>query len=74
VPDTVWLTVPMALVLSGTFIVLAVTGAANDEPFANAVTDVPIDAICIELEHDVCTTIGEPARPRLAVPVDGYLW
>jgi putative membrane protein len=74
VPDAVWLTVPIALVLSGTFIVLAVTGAANDEPFSGSVTDVPIDAICTELEHDVCTTIGEARRPELAVPVDGYLW
>lgn len=74
VPDAVWLTVPLALVLSGTFVVLAVTGAANDEPFVNAVTDVPIDAICIELEHDVCATIGEPDRPELATAVDGYLW
>jgi ion channel-forming bestrophin family protein len=74
VPDTVWLTVPMALVLSGTFIVLAVTGAANDEPFSGSVTDVPIDAICTELEYDVCTTIGEAGRPEPAVPVDGYLW
>lgn len=74
VPDAVWLTVPLAVVLSATFIVLAVTGAANDEPFSGSVTDVPIDAICTELEHDVCATIGEPDRPSLAVPVDGYLW
>jgi ion channel-forming bestrophin family protein len=74
VPDAVWLTAPMALALSGTFIVLAVTGAANDEPFSGSVTDVPIDAICTELEHDVCTTIGETRRPELAAPIDGYLW
>jgi putative membrane protein len=74
VPEAVWLTVPLALVLSGTFIVLAVTGAANDEPFVGAVTDVPIDAICIELEHDVYATIGEAQRPEPAVAVDGYLW
>lgn len=74
VPEAVWLTVPLALVLSGTFIVLAVTGAANDEPFSNSVTDVPIDAVCTELEHDVCATIGEPDGPDLAVAVDGYLW
>jgi ion channel-forming bestrophin family protein len=74
VPDAVWLTVPLALILSGTFVVLAVTGAANDEPFTDTVTDVPVDAICTELEHDVCTTIGEAHIPRLLAPVDGYLW
>jgi putative membrane protein len=74
VADAVWLTTPLSLLLAGTFIVLAVTGAANDEPFADEVTDVPIDAICTQLEHDVLTAIGHPDSPRLLQPVDGYLW
>jgi putative membrane protein len=73
-PDAVWLTTPLALILAGTFVVLAVTGAANDEPFANRVTDVPIDTICRQLEHDVLTAIGDPDPPRPLQPVDGYLW
>jgi putative membrane protein len=73
-PDAVWLTTPLALILAGTFVVLAVTGAANDEPFANLVTDVPIDTICTQLEHDVLTAIGHPDPPRPLQPVDGYLW
>lgn len=74
VPDAVWLATPLALILAGTFVVLAVTGAANDEPFANRVTDVPIDTICTQLEHDVLTAIGQPDPPQLLQPVDGYLW
>jgi putative membrane protein len=74
VPDAIWLTTPLALALGGTFIVLAVTGAANDEPFANRVTDVPIDTICTQLEHDILTAIGHPDPPRPLQPVDGYLW
>jgi putative membrane protein len=73
-PDMVWLTTPLALIIAGTFIVLAVTGAANDEPFANQVTDVPIDTICTQLEHDVLTAIGHRDPPRPLQPVDGYLW
>lgn len=73
-PDAIWLTTPMALILAGTFILLAVTGAANDDPFANQVTDVPIDTICTQLEHDVLTAIGHPDPPRPLQPVDGYLW
>ncbi len=73
-PDMVWLTTPLALIIAGTFIVLAVTGAANDEPFANQVTDVPIDTNCTQLEHDVLTAIGHPDPPRPLQPVDGYLW
>ncbi len=73
-PDAVWLTTPLALILAGTFIVLAVTGATNDEPFANQVTDVPIDTICTQLEHDVLAAVGHPDPPRPLEPVDGYLW
>lgn len=72
--EEAWLVTPLALALSGTFIVLAVTGAANDEPFAGRVTDVPIDAICTQLEHDVLTAIGDPDPPTPLQPVDGYLW
>jgi putative membrane protein len=74
VPDAVWLAAPLSLLLSATFIVLAVTGAANDEPFADAVTDVPIDTICTQIEHDLISATGRPDPPRLLEPVDGYLW
>jgi putative membrane protein len=74
VPDAIWLATPLSLILSGTFVVLAVTGAANDDPFADRVTDVPIDAICTQIEHDVLTAIGDPDPPRLLEPLDGYLW
>ena len=74
VPGAPWLATPLALLLSGTFIVLAVTGAANDEPFSGAVTDVPIETVCTQLEHDVLTVVGHRTPPRLLEPVDGYLW
>lgn len=73
-PDAVWLATPLSLLLASTFIVLAVTGAANDEPFANRVTDVPIEAVCTQLEHDLLSAVGDPDPPRLLEPVDGYLW
>lgn len=72
--EEVWIVTPLALVLVGTFIVLAVTGSANDEPFAGRVTDVPIDTICTQLEHDVLTAVGHLDPPPLLQPVDGYLW
>ncbi|MFN7149300.1 MAG: bestrophin family ion channel [Microthrixaceae bacterium] len=74
VPDAIWLAAPLSLLLAGTFIVLAVTGAANDEPFANTVTDVPIDAICTQIEHDLLSAVGDTDPPPLLAPVDGYLW
>jgi hypothetical protein len=58
----------VALILAATFIVLAATGAPNDEPFANRVTDVPIDTICTQLGHDVLTAIGHPTHRGLCNP------
>jgi putative membrane protein len=74
VPTSPWLAAPLAFAVSATFIVMAVTGAANDEPFVNAVTDVPIDSICTEVEHDVASTLGGHTPPPLLEPVNGYLW
>lgn len=74
VSNAVWWTVPLAVALSGAFVVLAVTGAANDEPFENRVTDVPLPAICAELERDLRELVGERDLPPVPQPVDGYLW
>jgi len=74
VPDAIWWTVPLAIVLSGVFILMAVTGAANDEPFENRVTDVPMTTICAELERDLREQLGEKTLPGVPEPVDGYLW
>jgi putative membrane protein len=73
-PGVPWLVPPLALAVSGSFIVLAVTAAANDEPFAGAVTDVPIDAIVTQVEVDVATALELPQRPQPAAVADGYLW
>jgi putative membrane protein len=74
VPEAIWWTVPLAVVLSGVFVVLAVTGAANDDPFENRVTDVPLATICAELERDLRALVGERDLPPVPQPVDGYLW
>jgi putative membrane protein len=73
-PTAIWWTTPLALVLSGTFVVMAVTGAANDEPFAGRVTDVPIATIAAEIEHDLRELLGDATPPAIPQPVDGYLW
>lgn len=72
-PDSPWLAVPLALLLAGVFVVMAVVGAANDEPMAGAVTDVPIHAICREVERDAADALNLERPPALQ-PVNGYLW
>jgi putative membrane protein len=74
VPGAIWWTVPLSLALSGVFIVMAVVGSANDEPFTGKVTDVPVAALCRELERDVRSMLGEKDLPPAAEPINGYLW
>jgi ion channel-forming bestrophin family protein len=74
VPNAIWWTVPLALVLSGVYIIMAVTGQANDEPFAGRFTDVPMVSICREIERDLLEQLGDSNLPPRMEPVDGYLW
>jgi putative membrane protein len=71
--EQVWLVVPLALSLAGVFVVMAVVGAVNDEPLAGAVTDVPLHAVCRQIERDCADAIGRDRPPALE-PSDGYLW
>jgi len=64
---------PLALILAGVFVVMAVVGAANDEPMTGAVTDVPVHAVCREIERDAADALRLDRPPALQ-PVDGYLW
>ena len=50
------------------------TGAANEDPFENRVTDVPLTALCNTVERDLKEQLGEAALPEKLVAVDGYLW
>jgi putative membrane protein len=73
VPDRAWLVVPGSLVLAGVFIVMTVTGAANDEPFSGRVTDVPVATIAVDIERELLHALGEGMPPPLA-PANGYAW
>lgn len=74
VPDALWWAPPLSLVLAGVFVIMAVTGSANDDPFEGRVTDVPIGAICAEVERDLREQLGEADLPPLPGPAAGYLW
>ena len=74
VPGAIWWTVPLSLLLSGVFIVMAVVGSANDEPFAGKVTDVPVAAICVQIDRELRDMLGDRDLPAAPVPINGYLW
>jgi putative membrane protein len=69
-----WWTVPLAAVIAGVFIVLERVGAILDAPFANTVNDIPMTAICRDIERDLLEQLGDHPLPDPVPVVDGYLW
>ena len=70
-----WIIVPLSLIIAGVFVVMERTGAANEDPFENKVTDIPLTALCNNIERDVLEMLGERElnRPAKMVPENGYL-
>lgn len=68
-----WTAIPVSIVLAGVFVVMATVGTANENPFENRVTDVPISAICTGIERELQEALGGPVIPPPDA-VDGYLW
>jgi ion channel-forming bestrophin family protein len=73
-PTDPWWAVPLTVVIAGVFIVLERVGAVLDAPFANTVNDVPITAICRDIERDLLEQLGDHPLPDPVPVVDGYLW
>lgn len=69
-----WLIIPFCLLLAFVFGMVERTGAVNEEPFENRLTDVPLTAYCIDIERDLREMLGETDLPAKAQPTpDGYL-
>ncbi len=69
-----WLVIPMSVLIAGVFIIMERTGAANEDPFENQVTDVALSAICNTIERNLREMLGETDLPPKLEPVDGYLF
>lgn len=69
-----WLAIPFAVLLSFVFAILERIGAVNEHPFENRITDVPLTAICRNIERDLLATLGQEQLPPALTPQDGYLF
>ena len=50
------------------------TGAANEDPFENQVTDIPMTALCNTIERDLKEMLGETELPEKIQAQNGYLF
>ena len=69
-----WLVVPLSVLIAGVFIIMERTGAANEDPFENKITDVALTSICNTIERNLKELLGETDLPKKLEAVDGYLY
>lgn len=69
----IWLTVPLATVISWIFITMETVGDTSEDPFENFLNDVPMTALCRTIEIDLRQMLGETELPEPVKPVNDIL-
>ena len=64
----IWLTIPFSVLVSWVFYTMERVGDTSENPFENALNDVPLSSICKEMEIDLKTMLGEADLPLALVP------
>ena len=60
----IWLTVPFYTVIAWIFNTMEVVGDTSENPFENSINDVPMTAICRNIEIDLRDMLGETNLPK----------
>jgi ion channel-forming bestrophin family protein len=69
----VWLSVPSYMIIAWVFYTMEVVGDTSENPFENAINDVPMTAICRTIEIDLREMLNEENVPAPVLPVDNIL-
>jgi ion channel-forming bestrophin family protein len=69
----VWLTIPFTLLISWVFYTMEQIGEYSENPFDNAVNDIPITTICRNIEIDIKELLGETELPEKFQPQNNIL-
>lgn len=69
-----WLIIPLSFLIALVFVIMERTGAANEDPFENQITDIPLTAICNTIEIDLKQMLGDKRLPKKIEPENGYLF
>jgi putative membrane protein len=70
VDSTVFMTPIVVAIVAYTFFGLDALGDEIEEPFGMSDNDLPLDAICRMIEHDLRKAVGDPQAPSGLAPVD----
>lgn len=69
----IWLTIPFYTLIAWVFNTMEVVGDTSENPFENAINDVPMSAICRNIEIDLRQMLGETDVPAKLQAVDNIL-
>jgi putative membrane protein len=71
--EMAWVAVPAYMVIAWVFNTMEVVGDTSENPFENAINDIPMTAICRTIEIDLREMLEETAIPPALTPVDNIL-
>ena len=66
--------VPFTLLISWVFFMMEKISDSSEDPFEGSVHDVPVSALCRQIEIDLRQLLGETDVPAPLVPVDDVLY
>ena len=69
----VWLTIPLSVTISWIFNVMEIVGDKSENPFEKGVNDIPMTAICRNIEIDLREMLGEKDIPGKVFPVKNII-
>jgi ion channel-forming bestrophin family protein len=69
----IWLTIPIHIIVSWVFVTMELVGDNSENPFENGLNDVPMSAICRNIEIDLLQMLGDEKVPERLQPVDSIL-
>lgn len=69
----VWLMIPAHILISWVFMVTEQIGDDSENPFENAINDIPMTAICRNIEIDLREFLGETELPSKLEPINDIL-
>jgi putative membrane protein len=68
-----WLIIPVSTLIAWIFTTMEQVGDSSENPFENGINDVPLNAICRQIEIDLCEILGEDFLPVPVSERDGIL-
>lgn len=69
----IWLAVPSYMLIAWVFNTMEIVGDTSENPFENAINDVPMTAICRTIEIDLREMLDEKNVPAAITPVNHIL-